>query len=573
MDIIIHSAESTLLPITLAFSLLALWIIGWGLILGLFRGIHRSAIRLISVVAAAVISFFIARPSAPSFNLIFKLASLVDIDLLTFPVALRNSIVGYISAITAPFVFLGIFILLNILFYIVYLIVAFCAFPRKKYKPKDGSKGLKRHRLAGMLVSAVAGVLMIACFNLPFYGYSNLVTNEFSEILEPFSDTVEFEDTNGVHDVISRYTLGELAFNNLTTVKINGSRVSVARDMGDMADAAVNVMAVSSVPVNEWGEDERESVERVFEVVKESETLTDLVCSGAEFAVAVIKVPEEYEDALSVPEIPERFEEPLIGLFTNLSDKESGAFERIIDVTSDIVLALADGMKRTGSAELSPELLVEDEAMLYDLLNTILCSPDLDGITVAAVDMGLEAMAKELAVAGEMKVDGEAWSSCTVDERAAEAKLLSEVVPELLSVAEGEDGDSKMTFNAAGTMVKLKDSKLVGPLANRVVVAVAGSYLTDMIKNSGISSEGGEGNVGEITEELPGLLEDGEIGSGMMDALPEIVENAELDDEDVEALREVVDGLDFDEEQVDAIPDYLKDFLKDHGIEIKANKD
>lgn len=564
MDIILHSDGGTLLPITLAFSIVGIFIIAWGIILGLFRGVHRSAIRLCTVAVSAVLAFIIAKPSAASTEILYSTANYFGLDVMKFPLSLRNLVVGYTSAVAAPFVFFGAFIILNVVFYLIYLIVAFCAFPRRKYKPKDGSKGLKRHRLVGALVSALAGALMVACFNLPFYGYSDFVANKLDKTLEPFRAEVEFIDTNGVNDVISKFTLGDKLFNSLTTAKINGTKICVTEDMGEIADAAVNVVSFASKPMKDWEAGDRAALERAIEVAKTSDTVSDLVCSGAEFAVIVINSPVEFEE-LDIPEIPMEFRDTVIDLLEKLSDKESGAFNEVIDAFSAVVLSIADSMKRNGSDTLTGEQILEDEVLLAELLDSVLSAPVLDGVTVAVVDKGLEMMASEMSVQGEFKVDAEAWSASTDAERDAEAKLLAEVIPELLSVSEGEDGDSKTEFNAAGTIVKLKDSRLVGPLANKVLVTVAGSYLTDLIGGGQTGAD-----TGDIEDVVGDVIEGGEINSGMMDALPEIVENAELSDEDVNALKEVVNELEFDKETADQLPDYLKDFLDKHGIEIKV---
>ena len=473
MDILIHGASDLALPIALGFTVFAIVALAFGALLGALRGVHRSFLRVGLMILSGVAAFFVALPSKNIYiSNLHKLVMEMDIPWITASPDVESILEGYVLVFAAPLIFLAAFIAFNLIGYIIYLILAFTIFPRRKYHPKDGSEGMPRHRLFGTLVGVLAGVILVACVNLPFYGFTHFVQDELGDAVEEIDEVVEFEPAFNLSNTINSFTFGKTLFHSLTEVDVNDHHVSLQKDGKLLAADAIHVLHVFEVPMNEWGDSEKQTVASVFEDAKNNEPLAALISGEAKILHGMLVEDGEIKGVKVSDDLKPIIIELLEALSTN-----SDSYNEVLDTSKELVLMLVDGMQRNNTDTLSLKLIVEDKELLGGFLKTVLTARSMDGVTVSAVNFGLQFMAKELKMNGKFKVDEEAWRASDDAARIAEAELVAGMFSNIIKFTEDENGQSKVSVTGGAELLKLKKSQLVGPVASKVVVSLATNLL------------------------------------------------------------------------------------------------
>ena len=565
MDILIHGAQDTTLPLTLIFTVFSFVIIAFGMLMGAWRGVHRSFVRVGTLVLTAVAAFALAVPVVSRLiDMLYYLILPEDVSSFLRSSAFVEIVNGYYIAVTAPFIFVILFMVFSIISFIIYLILAFSIFPGKKYREgADGKAPLRRHRLFGMLVGALSGMLVVACIHLPVYGYSGLVTDDLGETLEFTSDYVEFKNTKGVAEVISEITLGEMMFDKLTTADAAGRHISIRKDVPELASATARIVNAFKEPAVDWNEEDKIEVEQVFDSMQESEIVSTVISAGAE----TFRDGLRSGDGIGKFEIPEEYTDAVADVLDKLSDKDSEEFTQIVETVKDMVFIFVDSIQRNSASEVSLELILADEKLLSDFLEALLTAPVFDPITVALFNSGLDLMVAELGINDVLRVDEVALANATDAERRAEAKFLADVIPQMVNASDAENGEETLEFSGASNVVKLTDSLLLGSATKKAVRSLAANLLVSLKSDSEGDTDITDGKTeAEVIESIPELIVEGGLSQEVVDALPDIVKDVELDADSADTLQQVVDELSDDEEFVDAIPDYLREFLERNGI-------
>ena len=602
MDILIHGGQEIALPLTMILTAFSLVIIAFGMLMGAWRGVHRSFVRIGTLVISAVAAFILALPTelVPLDALHTAIAD-AGLNIIQATVDMEHLLDGYIMAFAAPFVFLVLFLVFSVISYIIYLILGFAIFPRKKYKKNaNGERKLKRHRLFGMLVGGLCSIIVVACVNLPFYGFSNFILNDLGDVLVALEDKVEFKDTHGVSDVISEITMGDKLFDKLTTANMYGYHVSLHEDARDLVSTAMHAYHAFSTPVSEWDDHAMDDARFVFNSAKDSKALSTVLALEANILHDAMLNGEILGEA----SIPAEFKSIIAELLEKLSDNDAEEYAKIIETTKDVFFVFVDGMQRNGATTVTTELVFTDHQLLAELLDAVLAEPAFDFATVSALEVGLKEMTKQLGLKDNLKVDTAAWANATAEERAAEAKFLAETIPLIVSVEENENGEGKLVFSGATNAVKFSNSILVGTAMKQTVRSLAANLLASLKtseKNDTPTDTPAEnptdtpadtptGDVEdtpstpdlpddiidategktqeEVIESIPDIIVEGGLSQEVVDALPDIVKDVELDEDSANTLQQVVDELGEDKELVDAIPDYLREFLEKNGIVI-----
>lgn len=247
-----------------------------GFIIGLSRGIKRSAVHVLFALASIVLAFFITKPITNavlgiSVNINGEVVTLSDyiiqmisenvFDLSSFETA-SEFIVQLPTAIVNPIIFLVIACLTYFVFGILYLIIARISFGSKK---NDFAKQ-KPHRLFGGVVGLVEAFLFIVVLFAPLTS----LTNTYAEImsLEPQSESTTTMAVEGelpslseklnavipsqVNEIILAYNncpIGKIVsaggfddalFDTLTDFKLDGEKISIRKELVNLADTYNN---------------------------------------------------------------------------------------------------------------------------------------------------------------------------------------------------------------------------------------------------------------------------------------------------------------------------------------------
>ena len=221
------------------------------LIKGLIRGFKKTVGSLIAIVASAIVAFIvtaiICKPSSSMMVFLMdQLSSLLgkDISDILFGIeAVGEVLYYYVAMIIAPFVFLVIYILLSIIFAIIAGIVV--RIMLRKKKPKGAL-----HRLGGLGVGLVCGILVSAILLMPIVGLLGVAT-EVGAQADP--DLLGDEEIVDLLESLSEdqalaiyYKASGWLFDSLTSTSFEGERVSLKSELVAILGMVANFSALSS---------------------------------------------------------------------------------------------------------------------------------------------------------------------------------------------------------------------------------------------------------------------------------------------------------------------------------------
>lgn len=275
----------------------------------LFGAKRRGAgafVRLVTLVFAAIAAFVLAKFLAAGFD-----GSVLDSireRLADNPTvgkymednpALMDCVSALIRLLIAPILFWICYLVLKLLTWIVFVIVA--AIFRTKKHPKTFG------RLTGAAIGFVCGLVGVVVLVVPVLGYTDMAAqvmealpaaNETAESTETTEETTETTEetaatTNsaGTAKEISKgidslnkapgasaiYKAGgSKLFDSLTTTKLNGQKVTLRVEMTGSLAILQDVQVLRAKPINEYGETETAAVKKLVGDFDTSVLLTNL---------------------------------------------------------------------------------------------------------------------------------------------------------------------------------------------------------------------------------------------------------------------------------------------------------
>ena len=494
MNIILQSLGVDI-PLALISLIASLVIIALGALFGALRGVHRSALRIAAIVLSLVIAFFIALPHDADeiyHEFVAHGANYMP-EGQEIPETLFTLIAAYASAVAAPIVFLALFIILNLLFWAVFGIIGLVVFPGKKYKSAKkadnteatAKKPLPRVRWAGALIGTVSALVLVAGLNLPVYGYAELATTNFAPVFAEIEDDVSIENKSTFADALTKVMFGDKMFDRLTTSSLHGEKMRFADHADNLSTLIVSAIHVATRPVQEWEEQEREALGFFFDVATEDvfgEHTTDVIADGVQtYLVESDIIGQALEKS---PAIRAAFD----NVINDLDHHDDESFDNLLRATEEIVLLSVDAIQHSEDGTLDAKKFITDSHIAKDTITVIVTTPELDEVTMASVDFGLDKMAKEMGLDEIGHVDVEAWNNISEEEREKEAELLAKVIPEVVEFKTDENGEEHMSFNYGEAMLGLRDSVLVGEIVEDALEDVATNYVED-VTNGELSHE------------------------------------------------------------------------------------
>lgn len=245
--VLLGSIASIISTASLILSIVIFAFVALGAFLAFRRGFTRSALRLgtliVTIVLALIGATFLKDLIGSLFESLFE--SLIDSMLggegfaaiIDASPTMSDLIHGLPGALAGPFVFLVLFILLNVIFLIIYNVLKRIPI----FKVTIGNKIVDR--LLGAAVGVLSTLLLISCFTLPFAGYihiaDDVLTNvEHTELDEESAKKITDIHTNYVSPLsenaafaTSNFLLGGLVFENLVSCEVQGNTVSLVDEL------------------------------------------------------------------------------------------------------------------------------------------------------------------------------------------------------------------------------------------------------------------------------------------------------------------------------------------------------
>lgn len=375
-----------------------------GFLVGVYRGLKRSATHVLFVVASVIIAFFVTRP-------ITDAILNVNIDYNGATMAIKDYIVQMISenfvdlshfdstsefirqlpsAVASPIVFIVVMVLMFLLFEIIYLIVARISFGSKK---KDFSSNKPRRIPGGFIAMAETFMFLLVLFapitsltqtyeeivsastaqgastsetsSMPTIGeqLSSMLPAEVNEAILSFNDSAF-----GV--ICSAGGFDDALFDGLSDVKIDGEKINVREEILNLASTYDEVAVfVNSVNANNFSNLNftplKDSLNAIISNNLFKTVITDTL---KDFIVNYDALAEELNLSESIPQ-------EVTDIIHDLQLKITDEFDFYEYLSSDLLNALdiVDNVIKSGTLEAFMQL---EDADIESILNIIVTKKD-----------------------------------------------------------------------------------------------------------------------------------------------------------------------------------------------------
>lgn len=382
-----------ILPIAVYLLICVIW--------AFFRGASRSKFRLIMVFLSAIAAYvgtLLIKTSASSHIVLEKLSRLAaesGFDILNqiaqYSPSLSELLLSSATALTAPLIFLGLFIALTVVTWIIYFVITLILFPLFHRSEKKKAFRKLRASINGLL----QGVIVVIAFMIPICCYLELTpavidkieeTTSYTKVLLPDQTIVTLEECKDDIDQINssltvktfRNLGGGWLYENLTdfSVVVGDSRekVKLTDEVGALFDFAYSIGGLSSKDITHYTAKEAELILNLGQSFADSKLLPALTSELLYNLTEAWKNGEAFA-TLEKPSMGEMFDpmfNDMIVIFNESSRDREKLSEDIISV-SKLAAKLAEYQvfAKIGDDDALSALLTEGNAVaeLSDILS------------------------------------------------------------------------------------------------------------------------------------------------------------------------------------------------------------
>ena len=263
--------------------------------IGVLRGITRSRIRAICLLVCAVASHLITLVAKSRFAASYQeladvlKSSVTDLAQSDFwkmidgSESFRNVLMQTAGALAAPLIYLLVFLILQLLTWIIYLIVMI--FIGRRLKEKDSNRRLRFLRILGLTVVQVLIVAFVFLTPISFYlqivgtavntvEKSGIGEAEQLQFVEKM--TIVSEKESGLIRVY-RALGGNAVSKSLTKMKIGEGKTNLVDEINVMAELSGEILSLKNAgDIGNYGENEARTIEQIGETFGKSELLSTI---------------------------------------------------------------------------------------------------------------------------------------------------------------------------------------------------------------------------------------------------------------------------------------------------------
>ncbi len=252
------------------------------LLMGLIRGLKKSIGSLVAVIISALISWLVTvLICSPTSGLVQYLIGMLqgfvsqaEIGEIFGILELGEAVSYYVSMLAAPFVFLALFIIISIIISIVVAIVI-------KFIPPHKKPGKVLHKLGGVGVGLVCGLLVSLLVLMPVVGVLDVVVAVGeSGVLD--SDDTENEDMQMIADIVKGISEDKIIatysattgwmFDTLASADFDGQRIYLKDDVAVIVVVVGNIGTISGDATN-FGDKQINALETIVDNIDKSPLL------------------------------------------------------------------------------------------------------------------------------------------------------------------------------------------------------------------------------------------------------------------------------------------------------------
>ena len=375
-----------------------------GMITGLVRGLKRSSLHIIFLVASVIVSFFITKPivnavlgiqipiDGQNVTLNEYIMSMLE-ESFNFDMSQLETASEFIAqlptAIASPIIFLLLSLLVYFVFDIIYLIVARISFGKKK---KD-FKTHKPYRAYGGIVGIVEGFLFLVVLFAPLTSLTKTydqiahlptetaqaqnegenTSNRLPTLAETLTEVVPTEvdeiltayNNSVVGKVSYMWGFGDVLFDGLANCNIEGENIEVRKEILSLANIYDDVVVVynnaidknyENIDLTEFRKDLEVFLNNGLFKTVISETLNDIVVNF-----------DSFKESLNLTEVPQVVQDMISDLQTVFSLED---FETYQYLKNDI-LSIVDTVDIILKNDMISKVQNLQDASMVDILNFI----------------------------------------------------------------------------------------------------------------------------------------------------------------------------------------------------------
>lgn len=338
--------------IELILTALFLIIVGWAVLRGLMRGFGRQLVHICLTVVAAVIAFVLTLSLSDTICSLFTPESIkgfvaglgaesgsVNLEVIAdYLSSIETLVMLPVGVLLTPFVFMGIFALLNVLVGIFngILCTVFGIAKPEGEAPK---------MIIGAAVGLVEGLLVAIIFFLPFAGVLNVADRSVDAVRDKDGDRYAVvvdtydEYCGGLSDHFAMklsLSCGNFILDKFATITVDDHEVNLRDECVEVADVVIEFSTLGKIDYSALTEDNKAALRSAVTALENSEYLTILMSGilrdmGRAFVDGVIPVsaPAPYDIILN----------PAITMFAT-SDENN--FISDVDTLLDVYFILSD---------------------------------------------------------------------------------------------------------------------------------------------------------------------------------------------------------------------------------------
>ncbi|MBE6605341.1 MAG: hypothetical protein E7639_06550 [Ruminococcaceae bacterium] len=380
------------------------------------RGFRKSLLRLITVLVAAVASFFLARAIAGSMGkeLVLWMEATLGGDpnfapLFSGEVAAGDAISQIVKMLVAPVLFLLSYIVLKGVLIFIYWIL--CGVTRPEHRDGVGSHFL------GVPLGLVIALVGILVFVTPVLGYTDLftgfavksseagTTTELSETVKTYhSDYIA--PVNQTPVLSNMYSLiGNKLFDGLTGGKWQDDKLLLRDELDVLGDIVIQVQILGGKPVEAYGAAECAAVDAIAQDVGKSHMLS-VLCSGVLNTASNHWLAGQTFLGIAAPDVGESGSLLLDAFLVVFSTSTRENIDEDLDFFADVFTIMVRheifaGLK---SAEGEEQLaaLITDTDFLGEVQLLLDTHPRMQPVGAALVDVGMRAVLKSIGLPEDM---------------------------------------------------------------------------------------------------------------------------------------------------------------------------
>lgn len=389
---------------------IAAFILIYNLIISFTRGFRKSVIRLITVVIAAVGSFFLARAIAGSMGneIVLWMQATLGADpnfapLFSGEVAAGDAIGLMIKMLVAPLLFLLLYILVKGILIFLYWIL--CGVTRPWHADTAGSHFL------GLPFGFSIALIGILVFITPIYGYADLLST-FADKSAEAGATTEMAQTVDTYNqdyvapikqtpmLAEAYELiGDKIFDGLASGKWQEEKVLLRDEMDVLGDILTQVQILGGSKIEEYGEAECAAVDTMARDVSRSQMLS-VLCSGVLNTASNHWLEGKSFFGIAPPEVGQSGGQLFRAFLTVFSTSTRDNIDEDLDFFADVfgVMVRYEIFAELKNAQTEEQMaaLIADAEFLSEVQSLLKTHPRMDPVGVALVDVGMRAVLQSI---------------------------------------------------------------------------------------------------------------------------------------------------------------------------------